>query len=526
MRKFFKKKSKRISTKKRTKIERKVREHNRKVKKEAKQNPLSRRKKNVSVPNNCPFKEEVLKEAEDHKRALEEEREKLKERRKKERQKLMNQKRSLDGFVQDAQKRAAEYDNKKAFVEEQKKILSSSKSIELSLKQYYREFKKVIDAADVVLEVLDARDPLGCRCPQVEQGILNAGPNKRLVLLLNKVDLVPRENVEKWLKYLRCEFPTVAFKASTQSQSNKLGRSKVPLDLASDDLRKSSRCLGAELLLKLLGNYCRNKDIRTSINVGVVGFPNTGKSSIINSLKRSKACSIGATPGVTKSMQLVQLDKHVMLLDSPGIVMATGQTDAATILRNCVRVENIDDPVPTVNAILRRCTKHKLMMQYGLPDFSDVNEFLALLAKKMGKLRKGGVPDVRHAGKRVIHDWNQGHITYYTHPPETEVQDANLGAQIVTEMSKEFDIDSLLADEEQTLKGLKSVSTTDVVMTSEGPTEGFGKDCEKLEDAEQELMEEENDVVNALAGQLSDALEGAFGSLSGDNDDYDFETDF
>ena len=47
------------------------------------------------------------------------------------------------------------------------------------------------------------------------------------------------------------------------------------------------------------------------------------------------------------------------------------------------------------------------MMQYGLPDFSDVNEFLALLAKKMGKLRKGGVPDIRHAGKRVIHDWNQ-----------------------------------------------------------------------------------------------------------------------
>ena len=48
-------------------------------------------------------------------------------------------------------------------------------------------------------------------------------------------------------------------------------RSKVPLNLAADDLRKSSRCLGAELLLKLLGNYCRNRDIRTSINVGVVG---------------------------------------------------------------------------------------------------------------------------------------------------------------------------------------------------------------------------------------------------------------
>lgn len=80
----------------------------------------------------------------------------------------------------------------------------------------------------------------------------------------------------------------------------------------------SSACLGAELLLKLLGNYCRNADIRTSIVVGVVGkspncsrgvscdghmtpgLPNVGKSSIINSLKRSKMCSVGATPGVTK----------------------------------------------------------------------------------------------------------------------------------------------------------------------------------------------------------------------------------
>lgn len=59
--------------------------------------------------------------------------------------------------------------------------------------------------------------------------------------------------------------------------------------------------------MSLLSNYCRNKDIKTSIRVGVVGLPNVGKSSLINSLKRARACNVGATPGVTKTMQEVNL---------------------------------------------------------------------------------------------------------------------------------------------------------------------------------------------------------------------------
>lgn len=69
---------------------------------------------------------------------------------------------------------------------------------------------------------------------------------------------------------------------------------------SSQDLLESSRCLGADVLLQLLKNYCRNKDIKTAITVGVVGLPNVGKSSLINSLKRSKSCGVGATPGFTK----------------------------------------------------------------------------------------------------------------------------------------------------------------------------------------------------------------------------------
>lgn len=101
---------------------------------------------------------------------------------------------------------------------------------------------QVIDASDVVLEVLDARDPLGFRCPQLEEAVLQREGNKKLLLVLNKigeqiytvvqkynlrlglerffgfrvVDLVPKENVEKWLECLQAEFPVVAFKATIQ----------------------------------------------------------------------------------------------------------------------------------------------------------------------------------------------------------------------------------------------------------------------------------------------------------------------
>ena len=91
-------------------------------------------------------------------------------------------------------------------------LASPSSHSDNSKKAYYREFKKVIEAADVILEVLDARDPIGCRSKQVEEMILNAGADKKIILVLNKIDLVPREVVEKWMKFLRNEFPAVAFK--------------------------------------------------------------------------------------------------------------------------------------------------------------------------------------------------------------------------------------------------------------------------------------------------------------------------
>ena len=95
-----------------------------------------------------------------------------------------------------------------------------------------------------------------------------------------------------------------------------------------DKMTNLSTAVGTENLLNILKNYSRvDKDAKAKglITVGVIGFPNVGKSSLINSLKRSKAAATGNTPGVTKQMQEIQLDKNIVLLDSPGVVLTTNE---------------------------------------------------------------------------------------------------------------------------------------------------------------------------------------------------------
>jgi nuclear GTP-binding protein len=188
-------------------------------------------------------------------------------------------------------------------------------------KRIWEELYKVLDSSDVLVQILDARDPNGTRSKALEEHIKKNCPHKHVVLLLNKCDLVPVWVTAKWAKVLSKEYPTVAYRASI---SNPFGK-------------------GALInLFRQFDNFHKDKK---SISIGFVGYPNVGKSSVINSLKEKKVCKAAPIPGETKVWQYIALTKRIYLIDCPGVVhMTEGKSDINSVLRGCVRAERIDDP--------------------------------------------------------------------------------------------------------------------------------------------------------------------------------------
>ncbi len=471
-------KSKRVTLKQKFKMEKRVKEHHRRIKKEANRarrkglapSTATRKPKDPGIPNDWPHKEDLLKQIERAKLAMEERKAGAQAARKEARATLLAQRRglvvpgaSLPGLAEAAADRGDTFmaTTGSAMVEEEAEqrdgSLRAAQGVgggQQSRRAYLRELRKVVESADVILEVLDARDPMGSRASAVEAAV-QANPQKRLVLVLNKVDLVPKDVAAGWLRILRRAHPTVAFKASTQE---KVGRGAglatgVAAEEASAEVLQRGGAVGGEALLNVLKNYARSGDMKTSIAVGVIGYPNTGKSSLINSLKCESVVGTSSVAGHTKAMQEVKLDKNIRLLDSPGIVFDDSDGDA-TVLRNCVNPDELPDPEGVVAAMLRRCGPEQLMQLYALPRFErgDADAFLSLVSRRLGKMKRGGVPDKASAARAVLRDWNSGRVPYYTAPPKDDAHILHGAAAIVSSFGASFSAKTIMEADAEVLE--------------------------------------------------------------------------
>ncbi|TKC41529.1 guanine nucleotide-binding protein-like 3 [Monodon monoceros] len=452
----LKKASKRMTCHKRYKIQKKVREHHRKLRKEAKKRGRKKPRKDPGVPNSAPFKEALLREAELRKQRLEE----LKQQQKLDRQKEQDKKRRLETDP------AVELCNMEPVKEEfgQCKAKKAKSSKQNPKRLYCQELKKVIEASDIVLEVLDARDPLGCRCPQVEEAIVKGG-QKKLVLVLNKSDLVPKENLENWLSYLTKELPTVVFKASTNLK-DKGKRIKVKKKAAPF---KSEVCVGKEGLWKLLGGF--QETYGKAIHVGVIGFPNVGKSSIINSLKQERICNVGVSMGLTRYMQVVPLDKQITIIDSPSFIVSPLNSAIALALRSPASIEVVK-PMEAASAILSHADARQVVLKFTVPDFKNSLEFFTSFAQRRGLHQKGGSPNVEGAAKLLWSEWTGASLGYFCHPP-TSWTPPHFNESIVTDMKWGFNLEELEKNNAHSIQAIRGPRlASSILFQSSGLTNG------------------------------------------------------
>lgn len=263
-------------------------------------------------------------------------------------------------------------------------------------KRIWGELYKVIDSSDVVIQVLDARDPQGTRCYHLEKHLKENCKHKHMVFLLNKCDLIPAWATKGWLRVLSKEYPTLAFHASV------------------------TKPFGKGSLLSILRQFSRIKTDKQAISVGFIGYPNVGKSSVINTLRTKNVCKVAPIPGETKVWQYITLTKKIFLIDCPGVVYQNSDSETDIVLKGVVRVSNLQDSAEHIGEVLKRVKKEHLQRAYKIKDWEDDNDFLVKLCKISGKLLKGGEPDVMTAAKMVLYDWQRGKIPFFVPPPQQE----------------------------------------------------------------------------------------------------------
>ncbi|CAL4148106.1 unnamed protein product, partial [Meganyctiphanes norvegica] len=260
-------------------------------------------------------------------------------------------------------------------------------------KRIWNELYKVIDSSDVVIQVLDARDPMGTRSRLIEKYMRVECPHKHLIFVLNKVDLVPVWVTQKWVAVLSQEYPSLAFHSSI------------------------TNAFGKGALINLLRQFSKLHEDKKQISVGLIGFPNVGKSSIINTLRSRKVCNVAPIAGETKVWQYVTLMRRIYLIDCPGVVPPSKESDVAMVLKGCVRIEYLEMPTEYIPPMLERVKHEYLRRTYKVDDWTTPDEFMEAFARRSGKLLKGGEPDLNAVAKMILNDWQRGKIPYFVPPP-------------------------------------------------------------------------------------------------------------
>lgn len=238
---------------------------------------------------------------------------------------------------------------------------------------FWKDVNKVIKEADLVIEVLDARMIEESRNWEIEEKIKRAG--KKIIYVINKSDLVNKTKLEQTKKKLK---PSVFI--------------------------SSREHLGTTILKKKILELAQGKKVL----VGVVGYPNVGKSSLINSLAGKGKARTSPESGYTKGRQLIKVDNKISLLDTPGVFPKKEKDLTKHFLMGAVDYSKIKDPE---TAALKLIEENQELIKKHYHLIAETPEgILEEIAFRFQKLIKGGEANFDAAARFLLKAWQTGKI--------------------------------------------------------------------------------------------------------------------
>ena len=322
--------------------------------------------------------------------------------------------------------------------------------------EIWKQLWRVLEKSDIVIQVLDARSPVFFRCEDLETYVKELSEKKINMLLINKADLVSEEIRKVWSEWLNKNNVQHLYFSAKEEQE------KIDEDIDEEDptrtiddtkLQKEyrnthkviNRSNQMQIVKSMVQIYkdqteknleegekkpeegVKNDYRKDIVTIGMCGFPNVGKSSIVNVLCKKKLVGVDARPGKTKNYQTIFLDKDLLLCDCPGLVFPTAASSKAEMICNSVLpVDNLRDFVTPVEYITQKIPKVVLCFLYKINLHSQethvtANHILFAQATSRGYVTGSGEPDLTRAARLILKDYNSGKILY-AHLPETYEQ--------------------------------------------------------------------------------------------------------
>ena len=257
-----------------------------------------------------------------------------------------------------------------------------------------REISEKLNLIDIVYEVIDGRMPISSKIVDIDDLI----KDKPRILVVTKMDLCDEEETKKILK--------------TYESS---GYKVVCVDLVNGNCNEL-----INITKDIMSNINKDREnkgmMERAARVLIVGVPNAGKSTLINRLVGRKSAGVGNTPGFTKNLEWIRVNKDIELLDSPGILWPKLENqDNARVLAafSSIKEEilNLDDIACFILKRLFELYPDKLKERYGIEELDeDFVEAYELIGRRRGALSRGGIVDYDKVSDLIIKDLKNGYF--------------------------------------------------------------------------------------------------------------------